>query len=168
MKNPRTAIGALGLSAAAFVALISHEGYTDKAVIPVAGDRPTVGFGSTFREDGSPVQMGDTTTPPKALRLAVSHIAKDEMQLKRCVTAPMHLAEWDVLVDFAYWRGSGGACRSDVVKHINAGRYADSCAAYLNLDSRRAAGKDCADPANKCRGVWLRAQERNRKCMEAQ
>lgn len=164
----RIAVTALSLTAAGLVALVGHESYTATAVIPIPGDRPTVGFGSTFREDGSPVQMGDTTTPPKALRLAVSHIAKDEMQLKRCVTAPMHLAEWDVLVDFAYWRGSGGACRSDVVKHINAGRYADSCAAYLNLDSRRAAGKDCADPANKCRGVWLRAQERNRKCMEAQ
>ena len=70
--------------------------------------------------------------------------------------------------DFAYWRGSGGACRSEVVKAINRGDYAASCNAYLNLDSRRAAGKDCSLPGSGCRGVWLRAQERHKKCMEAQ
>ena len=88
--------------------------------------------------------------------------------LKRCVTAPMSQAEYDVLVDFAYWRGSGGACRSEVVKALNRGDYVASCEAYLNLDSRRAAGKDCKDPLNRCRGVWLRAQDRYKRCMEAQ
>jgi len=164
----RLAVGALTLTAAGLVALTGHESYTSNAVIPIPGDRPTYGFGSTWREDGSPVRMGDTITPPKALRLAVAHIGKDELQLRRCVTGPMHLAEWDVLVDFAYWRGAAGTCRSEVVRHINAGRYPDACAAYLALDSRRAAGKDCAEPENKCRGVWLRAQERHDKCMEAQ
>lgn len=168
MKHPRTAIGALVLSAAGLLAIVIQEGYTDKAVIPIPGDRATIGFGSTFNENGTPVKMGDTTTPQKALRMSIAHIGKDEARLRQCVTGPLSQAEYDILVDFAYWRGTGGACRSDVVRHINAWRYADSCAAYLNLDSRRAAGKDCADPENRCRGVWLRAQERNRKCMEAQ
>ena len=35
--------------AAAFGALVTHEAYTDKAVIPTKGDRPTVGFGSLRR-----------------------------------------------------------------------------------------------------------------------
>lgn len=168
MKHPRTTVGALALSAAGLLAIVAHEGYTDRAVIPIPGDRPTVGFGTTFNEDGSPVKMGDAVTPQKALRMSIAHIGKDEAGLKRCVTGPLSQAEYDILVNFTYWRGVGGTCRSDVVKHINAGRYVDACAAYLNLDSRRAAGKDCADPSNKCRGVWLRAQERHRKCMEAQ
>lgn len=168
MNHSRTFVGALALSAAGLIALVAHEGYTDKAVVPVPGDRPTVGFGSTFNPDGSPVKMGDTTTPQKALRMTLAHIGKDELQLKRCVTGVLNQAEYDVLVDFAYWRGRGGACRSEVVQAINRGDHKASCAAYLNLDSRRAAGKDCKDPANRCRGVWLRAQERHRKCMEVQ
>lgn len=168
MNKKRTAIGALVLSAAGLIGIVSHEGYTEKAVIPIPGDRPTVGFGSTFKEDGSPVRMGDTTTPQKALRMSMAHIAKDELQLKRCVTGEMYQEEYDILVDFAYWRGRAGACRSDVVKYINEGNHVASCEAYLNLDSRRAAGKDCKDPANRCRGVWLRAQDRFKKCMEAQ
>lgn len=164
----RIHIAALSLSAAAFVGLVLSEGYSDTAIIPITGDRPTVGFGSTFDESGRPVKAGDKITPPKAVARSLIHIQKDETRLKQCVTAPLSQVEYDILVDFAYWRGAGGACRSDVVKHINAGRYADACAAYLVLDSRRAAGKDCAIAANKCRGVWLRAQERNAKCMGAQ
>ena len=63
----RIAAAGLSLSAAALVGLLAHEGFTGHAVIPVQGDRPTVGFGSTFREDGRPVQLGDTITPQKAV-----------------------------------------------------------------------------------------------------
>lgn len=164
----RISIAALALSAAGFIGLVQHEGYTSKAVVPIPGDRPTVGFGSTFKEDGSPVTMDDTVTPQRALRMSLAHIAKDELNLKRCVSAPISQAEYDILVDFAYWRGGGGACRSEVVKAINRGDYVASCEAYLNLDSRRAAGKDCKDPLNRCRGVWLRAQDRHKRCMGAQ
>lgn len=164
----RIAAAALTLSAAGFAALLGYEGFEPVAKPPIPGDRPTYGFGSTLKEDGAPVRAGETISPQRAVRLSVTHVTKDEPQLRSCVTAPVSQEEWDILVDFTYWRGVGGACRSDVVKHINAGRYADSCAAYLLLDSRKAAGKDCADPANKCRGVWLRAQERHAKCMELQ
>ena len=167
-RTKRTAIGALVLSAAGLIGLVSHEGYRDRAYAPIPGDRPTVGFGSTFNPDGSPVKMGDTVTPQKALRMSLAHIGKDELQLKRCVTGTLSQQEYDILVDFAYWRGSGGACRSEVVKAINRGDYVASCNAYLNLDSRRATGKDCSLPGSGCRGVWLRAQDRHKKCMEAQ
>lgn len=168
MNKKRSVIGALVLSAAGLIGLVSHEGYTDKAIIPVPGDRPTMGYGSTFHPDGSPVKMGDKTTPQKALRMTLSHIGKDELQLKKCVTGELSQAEYDILVDFTYWRGHGGACRSEVVQRINVGDYTGSCNAYLNLDSRRATGKDCSLPGSGCRGVWLRAQERHKKCMEAQ
>lgn len=168
MKHARLGVGILALSAAGLATLVQDESFTHQAVIPIPGDRPTYGFGSTFKADGSPVREGDTITPPHAVRLAVSHIAKDESKLRQCVTGDLYPAEWDILVNFSYWRGAGGTCRSDVVKHINAGRYADSCAAYLLLDSRKAAGKDCAIAENKCRGVWLRAQERHAACMAVQ
>ena len=107
-------------------------------------------------------------TPAKAMRKSLVHISKDELKLKRCVIGEISQAEYDILIDFAYWRGSGGACRSDVVANINKGNYVAACESYLNLDSRKAAGRDCKILSNNCRGVWLRAQERHRKCMESQ
>lgn len=162
----RTTIGALSLSAAAFAALVMHEGYTDKAIIPVAGDRPTVGFGSTFDERGKPVKMGDTITPQKAVARSLAHISKDETALKQCVTGPLSQAEYDLLVDFAYQYGTVATCRSSMVRHINAGEYVQACQAYNRY--KFVAGRDCSIRANGCYGVYLRSKERVRKCMEAQ
>lgn len=163
MKHPRTTIAALSLSAAGFVALIAHEGFTDKAVIPVKGDRPTVGFGSTFRDDGTPVQMGDTITAPKAVQRSYSHIAKDETRLKQCVRVPLTQYEYDTLVNHAYQYGSDATCASEVVRLTNLGQYAQACQAYLNW--YKVSGRDCRLRQNGCYGVWLRSQERVKSCM---
>lgn len=162
----RLPIAALALSAAAFGGLVLKEGFTDRAVVPIPGDRLTIGFGSTFRDDGTPVQMGDTITAPQAVTRSLAHIAKDETALKQCVTGPLNQVEYDTLVDHAYQHGTASTCKSSMVRHINTGRYTDACASYLRY--RFAAGKDCSDPANRCRGVWLRSQERHAKCMAAQ
>ena len=162
MKPPRIVVAALSLSAAGFVGLVAHEGYTDRAVVPVKGDRPTVGFGSTFRDDGTPVQMGDTITAPQAVKRSFNHIAKDESRLKQCVKAPLTQYEYDTLVNHAYQYGAGATCASEVVKLTNQERYTEACEAYLNW--KKAAGRDCSIRSNGCYGVWLRSQERVRKC----
>lgn len=193
--NPRIAVAALSLSAAGFGGLVLQEWYSDTAVIPVQGDRPTIGFGSTYRDDGTPVQPGDTITPPKAVARSLAHIAKDETALRKCVTVPLSQAEYDVLVDHAYQYGAARTCQSDVVARLNQGRYAEACAAYLdwrNIHSAtqprgsgwqpvklNAAGQpirwryDCStlvgDKPNKvCWGVWARSQDRYRRCLAAQ
>lgn len=161
--STRIKIAGLGASAALLVALVTNEGYTDKAVIPVKNDRPTIGFGSTTKEDGTPVRMGDTTTPVQALQRTLAHIQADESGIKRCVTAPLTQAEYDTLVDFAYQYGTAALCKSTVVKLANAGDYAGSCQAYGKF--RYVAGRDCSVRSNGCYGVWTRQQARISKCM---
>jgi lysozyme len=164
----RNQIAALSVSASLLVGLAVHEGYTDKAVIPTKDDRPTVGFGSTFKEDGSAVKMGDTTNPVQALQRTLQHIQKDEAGIKRCVTAPLHQYEYDVMVDFAYQYGTQALCKSSIVRLANAGDYTGSCNAYLRF--RYAAGYDCStlingQPNKRCWGVWTRQLERQKKCL---
>jgi GH24 family phage-related lysozyme (muramidase) len=170
-RPSRSTVAALSVSAAAFVALVGHEGYTDKAVIPVKGDVPTVGFGSTVREDGTRVEMGDTITPQKAVARSLAHIQKDERGIKSCITAPLSQAEYDLMVDFSYQYGTGALCRSSMASEANAGRYAQSCAAYLEY--KKVAGYDCSTlingvPNKRCWGVWTRSQGRYQTCMAAQ
>ncbi len=62
IQRPRLSVAALALSAIGFAGIVAHEGYSDKAIIPVPGDKPTIGFGTT---EG--VKAGDTITPPKAV-----------------------------------------------------------------------------------------------------
>ena len=163
----RSHIAGLSLSAAALVALVSHEGYTDKAVIPVKGDVPTVGFGSTFRDDGTPVRMGDAVTPVQALRRSLAHIQRDETGLKKCVTGALNQIEYDVLVNFAYQYGVAATCKSSMVRHINAGRYPEACDAYARY--RFVGQRDCSLPENRrvCGGVWTRSLSRQADCHAA-
>jgi lysozyme len=163
----RIAIAALTLSAAGLVGLVAKEGYTDTAVIPTKGDRPTVGFGSTFNEDGSPVKMGDKTNPVQALQRTLAYTAKADAKLKSCITAPLHQEEYDILQDQGYQYGLDSTCRSPMVRRVNAGDYAGSCRGYLEY--KFAAGYDCSTPGNKrCWGVWVRSKERYDKCMSVQ
>jgi lysozyme len=169
--NPRIVVAALSLSAAAFVGLAVHEGYTDEAVIPVKGDVPTNGFGGTKNLDGSPVEMGDRTNPVAALQRSLAHIQKDERGVKSCVRAPLHQAEYDLMVDFSYQYGVRALCASSMVARANAGNYTGSCEAYLAY--RFVAKYDCSTlingkPNKRCWGVWARQQERHAKCMAAQ
>lgn len=159
----RAGIAVLVLSASALVGMLTSEGYTDKAIVPTKNDRPTVGFGSTFRDDGTPVKMGDTITPQKAVVRTLAHIQRDEARLKQCVTAPLTQAEYDTMVDFSYQYGTAKTCASVMVREANAGNYEASCNGYLKY--KFSGGYDCSIPGNKvCAGVWTRNQERAKTC----
>ena len=65
IDKTRFAIGACALSATGLIGILSYEGYSSEAYIPVPGDKVTIGFGTT---DG--VKLGDTITPEKAIERA--------------------------------------------------------------------------------------------------
>lgn len=166
--NIRIPVAAISISAAAFGALVSYEGWMGTAAVPTKNDRCTNGFGSTFKEDGSPVLCGESITPVQAVKRSLAHIAKDEAKLKQCVTAPMSQQEYDILIDFAYQYGTAATCKSSMVKSINAGDYAKACEGYTLY--KLSGGFDCSLAANKktCGGVWTRNLERKAKCQAAQ
>lgn len=157
MQKFRMPIAVLSLSAAGLVGIVGYEGYTDHAVIPVPGDVPTIGFGTT---EG--VKPGDVTTPPKALARALTDAQKFEGALKRCVTVPLHQYEYDVFVSFAYNVGGGAFCGSTLVFELNDGHYDEACDQLLRW--RFFQGKDCAIPSNKCIGLYARRKAEAKQC----
>lgn len=169
MSYPRIAVAALSFSVVGGLAgLVGYEHYTDTAIVPTKNDRPTVGFGSTFREDGSPVEMGDTIDPVRAVKRLATHIAKDETGLKRCLEGvELNQVEYDVFVDFTYQYGVATACKSSMARHMRAGDYEAACKAYTLY--KFSGGFDCSIPGNRvCAGVWKRSLERQAKCLAAQ
>ena len=129
MKNPRIAIGALALSATTLVGIALHEGFEPKAYIPVAGDVPTIGFGTT-----DSVKMGDTITVERALVKLLQDANKFERAVKRCAPVPMHNYEFAAFVSLAYNIGDSAFCRSTLVKKLNAQDYAGACQEILKWD----------------------------------
>ncbi|ATQ78612.1 glycoside hydrolase family 24 [Massilia violaceinigra] len=158
----RMGIAGLVVSAAAFVGILTREGYSDGVIIPTKGDFPTIGFGTT-----GGVKAGDRTTPVKAAQRALLDVRTYEGAVKSCVRAPMTQAEYDVYVDLTYNIGSTAFCSSTIVKRLNVGDYRAACDAILLY--RFAAGYDCSTPGNRrCAGLWTDRQRSHAQCVAAQ
>ena len=147
----RKNIAAISLSATALVAIVLHEGYKENAYIPLAGDIPTIGFGTTFG-----VKLGDRITPEKALQVAMKDVQQFEGAIKSCVTVPLSQNEYDAFTSLAYNIGTGAFCKSTLVKKLNAGDYEGACKQILLWDKYQ--GKPLA-------GLTKRRQEEYKKCL---
>lgn len=165
MNRARIAVGLLSMSAAAFVALTAEEDYVGAAMIPTKGDRPTLGFGSTFHEDGTPVKMGDTTTPVRALIKAQAHVSREEVSFRKSLDgASLYPPEFDIYMNWVYQYGTGAWWKSSMRREILAGNYLAACDALLLY--KFSAGFDCSTPGNKiCGGVWTRQLKRHATCV---
>jgi lysozyme len=146
----RTQVAALSLSAAALVGLALHEGYRENAYIPVPGDVPTIGFGTT--ED---VELGDKTTPERALVRLLKDANKFESAVQSCVKVPLHQYEYDVYVSLTYNIGPRAFCGSTLVKRLNQSDYSGACLEILKWDKFK--GKPLP-------GLTKRRQEEYLKC----
>lgn len=123
ISKTRFAIGALTLSATGLIGILGYEGFSDTAYIPIAGDVPTIGFGTT---EG--VKLGDTITPEAAIERAFRDIRKTESAIHKCVDVPLSQGEYDAFTSFAYNVGTSAFCSSTLVKKLNAGDYSGACA----------------------------------------
>ena len=152
----RTQAGALVLSVAALASIAGYEGYRSTAYIPVPGDVPTIGHGTTRYEDGSAVKMGDRVTPERAQVLLRNDASTFERAVKRCAPVPMHQHEYDAFVSLAYNIGESAFCKSTLVRKLNAGDYAGACREILKWDKFQ--GKPL-------RGLTLRRQKEYQLCI---
>ena len=157
----RIKVAGLSLSAVAFITLIVSEGFSPTATVPVQGDRPTVGFGSTYHQDGSAVKMGETISPVNGLQTAQAHISKDEVRFRQSLlSVELTQAEYDLYIDWVYQYGIGRWLASPMRQRLSD--------ALLLPQYRTVAGYDCSTAGNKrCYGVWVRAQDRHRRCIDS-
>lgn len=153
INRQRSTIAGIVLSASALVGIALHESYSDTAIIPVPGDVPTIGFGTT-----QGVKPGDRITPPKALARALTDIQKFEGALKRCVTVPLHQHEYDAYVSLAYNIGPGAFCGSTLVRKLNGQDYVGACEQILVWDKFK---------GRPLRGLTIRRQAEYKTCMGA-
>jgi lysozyme len=147
----RTQLAGLSLSAAALVGIALHESYTSQAIVPVPGDKPTIGFGTT---DG--VKLGDSITPPKALQRALQDLQQFESAIKRCVTVPLHQYEYDAYTSLTYNIGQTAFCNSTLVRKLNAQDYEGACKEILRWDRFK---------GQPLRGLTKRRQDEYKQCM---
>lgn len=166
------------LSAGGLAALLSYEGFRAEPYLPNPHDRPTIGYGTTFYPDGSPVKLTDPPVDKKtAQEYARVHISKDEKVLQETVGhIPLNQNEYDAYVDFIYQYGRATWKNSSMVRNLYKGDYLNACNSLLLYRKIRVYDKslpkgyflfDCSTPQNKiCYGVWDRQVKRHARCIE--
>lgn len=118
----RFVVGGLSLTAAGLISIATWEGFKEEAYIPVPGDVPTIGFGST---EG--VKLGDTISVPAALNRLEKDVRAAEDAVRSCVTVPLTQGEMDAYTSLAFNIGGEAFCGSTLVKKLNAGDYRGAC-----------------------------------------
>lgn len=150
---------AAAASAAALASIIGWEQYSGTAYMPTPNDRPTVGFGSTTRADGTPVRPGDKTDPVRAVQKAAADADATARQIAACIgPVPLYQREWDSFVSLAYNIGPASFCGSTLVKllHHTPPDYTGACKQILRWDKQ--AGRTLA-------GLTRRRQAEYQQCM---
>lgn len=115
-------VTALSLSAAGLVGILGFEGFSGEAYVPVPGDVPTIGFGTT-----KGVKLGDKITPEKAVSRAWRDILEVETAIHKCVKVPLSQREYDAYTSFSYNVGTAKFCSSTLVKKLNQRDYNGAC-----------------------------------------
>jgi lysozyme len=147
----RPAVTSLYLSAAVLVGIALEEGFTSKAVIPVPGDVPTIGFGTT-----KGVKQGDSITPERALVRLLDDASAFSDGVKRCAAVPLHQYEFDAYVSLSYNIGTGAFCNSTLVKKLKTYDYAGACKEILRWDKFK---------GEPLKGLTHRRQREYKLCM---
>lgn len=155
-SKSRMGVGSLVLSAVALAGIAGFEGYRSKAYVPVPGDVPTIGHGTTVHPDGKRVQMGDTATPERAMQALRHDATRFESAVLRCAPVPMHQHEFDAFVSLTYNIGESAFCKSTLARKLKAGGYAGACQAILAWDKFK---------GRPLRGLTARRQAEYKQCM---
>lgn len=153
----RQLIAGLGASAIAVAMIAGFEGYRSRAYDDGVGVQ-TIGFGTT-QIDGRPVQPGDTVTPERAVVQLARDADRIAQELAACIgPVPLYRHEWDAYVSWAYNVGATNACRSTLVKKLEATPpdYEGACREILKWT--RAGGRELP-------GLVRRRQAEYRMCI---
>ena len=116
------------------------EGFSSSAYLDVV-NIPTIGWGSTFYEDGTKVKLGDQISKTDALKLLEVVANRDFAdKIFPSIKVKVTQSQFDAMVSLAYNIGAGAFLKSTLLKKVNAGDFAGAGEEFLRWN--KAGGKE--------------------------
>lgn len=139
----RKLAAALVITAAGAAGISSFEGGDrTTAYIPIKGDRPTIGVGATYYENGTAVKLEDKITKAQSQRLFQHHLTTYSNVVVKCANVPMFEYEFEVYTSLALNVGSDSFCYSSIPIKLKKYDYLAACKTILEFNKMR----DCSKP----------------------
>ena len=127
-------IAAFLIGAGLLTGVVNHEGFRDKAYIGIPGDLVTVGSGFTKREDGTPVQIGDTITRKESDIRLKKELQAYRTRISEGIKVPVTENQADAFTSLAFNIGTSAFCKSTLVRKLNLYDYEGACQEILRWD----------------------------------
>jgi lysozyme len=109
----------------------TFEGFKSKPYKCPAGI-PTIGYGSTFYEDGTKVKLTDAPiTEARAMELLADVVNDFSKKVNKLIKVEVNQNQFDALVDFAYNVGITALANSTLLKKLNAKLYSEAADQFL-------------------------------------
>lgn len=168
-KNTVTALTVISALGVAFTS--NYEGTVLKPYydsVKVA----TVGTGTTVYPNGQKVKITDPPiTKKQAAEYLKFHMNKDAQKFNKSLQGvKLSQDEYDLYMDFTYQFGTGAWLNSSMLRNLKQGKYIQACESLGAWRKVTVNGvkRDCSIRSNNCFGVWVRQQDRMKKCIGAQ
>ena len=116
------------------------EGFSSTSYLDVV-NIPTIGWGSTFYENGTKVKLGDQISKTDALKLLEVVANRDFAdKIFPFIKVKVSQSQFDAMVSLAYNIGAGAFLKSTLLKKVNAGDFAGAGEEFLRWN--KANGKE--------------------------
>lgn len=118
---------------------------------------------------GPGVIPGKTYTKEECFELEKTFINNMLAKMGKCVKVPLAFDEWVAYGHFTYNIGTGGFCKSTLVKLLNEGNHYQACRqmgkwTFIKI---RGVSVNCRDPKYKCGGLPKRRDYEVGLCLDA-
>lgn len=134
INPPRSNIKHLLITLALVTGVATYEGWEPSAMIPIKGDVPTLGYGTTQYPDGTKVALGDIVTRKQASEYLQHDLDKFKVGMMKCISAPLSENEFKSYMWLTYNVGVSGFCSSSIPYKLNTGDYYGACKTILQFN----------------------------------
>lgn len=97
----------------------------------------TIGYGSTFYEDGKPVKQGDMITKERAEKLLPNIVTKFAQAVINSLKIGVTQNQFDAMVSLAYNIGVGNFRNSTLLRLVNKGDFAKAALEFAKWNKSR-------------------------------
>jgi lysozyme len=121
--------------------VMMYESYKPDAYIPIKGDVPTVGYGTTVLPDGKPVTLGEKVTRVQAEAYLQHDLDKFKTDIAKCIKAPLSQNEFNAFLSLSYNIGAPTFCSSSIPNKLSKGDYYGACTTILQYNKMKDTSK---------------------------
>ena len=121
--------------------IIKYEQFSSKPYLDPVGI-PTIGYGSTFYENGAKVTMKDAPiTKERAKALFIYVLSEKVTNIKRYLKVELSSNQFSAVVSLVYNIGIGNFSNSTLLKYLNKGNFKDAADQFLVWNKGRVNGR---------------------------